>query len=73
MKMYVKMKELGPVGGACAGHAPPRSANEEGVISGRQAFLFLPIFAYFLTKLLFFREIPIFPIFGHFAFIFGIL
>ena len=22
-KMYAKMKELGPVGGACAGHAPP--------------------------------------------------
>ena len=27
MKMYAKMKELGPMGGACAGHAPPRSAN----------------------------------------------
>ena len=25
-KMYAKMKELGPVGGACVGHAP-RSAN----------------------------------------------
>ena len=22
VKMYVKMKELGPIGGACAGHAP---------------------------------------------------
>ena len=27
VKMYAKMKELGPIGGACAGHAPPRSAN----------------------------------------------
>ena len=27
VKMYVKMKELGPIGGACARHAPPRSAN----------------------------------------------
>ena len=27
VKMYVKTKELGPIGGACAGHAPPRSAN----------------------------------------------
>ena len=27
-KMYAKMKELGPVGRACARHAPPRSANE---------------------------------------------
>ena len=26
VKMYTKTKELGPVGGACAGHAPPRSA-----------------------------------------------
>ena len=26
VKMYAKTKELGPVGGACAGHAPPRSA-----------------------------------------------
>ena len=26
-KMHVKMKELGPVGGACAEHVPPRSAN----------------------------------------------
>ena len=26
VEMYAKMKELGPVGGACAGHAPPRSA-----------------------------------------------
>ena len=24
VKMYVKMKELGPIGGACAGHAPPQ-------------------------------------------------
>ena len=23
VKMYAKTKELGPVGGACAGHAPP--------------------------------------------------
>ena len=23
LKMYVKTKELGPVGGVCAGHAPP--------------------------------------------------
>ena len=22
VKMYVKMKELGPIGGACAGHTP---------------------------------------------------
>ena len=22
VKMYAKMKELGPIGGACAGHAP---------------------------------------------------
>ena len=29
VKMYAKMKELGPMGGgaACTGHAPPRSAN----------------------------------------------
>ena len=26
-KMCAKTKESGPVGGACAGHAPPRSAN----------------------------------------------
>ena len=26
VKMYTKTKELGPVGGACAGYAPPRSA-----------------------------------------------
>ena len=26
--LYVKMKELGPLGGARAGRAPPRSANE---------------------------------------------
>ena len=27
--LYVKTKESGPVGGgACAGHAPPKSANE---------------------------------------------
>ena len=25
--LYVKMKEFGPLGGACAGHAPYRSAN----------------------------------------------
>ena len=24
VKMYAKMKELGPIGGACAGHAPPQ-------------------------------------------------
>ena len=29
VKMYAKMKELGPVGGACAG-TPPRSAYEMG-------------------------------------------
>ena len=23
VKMYAKTKELGPIGGACAGHAPP--------------------------------------------------
>ena len=27
VKMYAKTKELGPIGRACAGHAPPRSAN----------------------------------------------
>ena len=27
--LYVKMKELGPLGGAHAGHAPPTSANEK--------------------------------------------
>ena len=29
VKMYAKTKELGPIGGggACARHAPPRSAN----------------------------------------------
>ena len=27
VKMYAKTKELGPVGGACARHAPRRSAN----------------------------------------------
>ena len=26
--LYVKMKESGPLGGACAGHAPSRSAKE---------------------------------------------
>ena len=25
--MYAKMKEFGPIGGACTRHAPPRSAN----------------------------------------------
>ena len=25
--LYVKMKELGPLGGVHTGHAPPRSAN----------------------------------------------
>ena len=30
--LYVKMKELGPLGGARAGHAPPRSANAEYVL-----------------------------------------
>ena len=25
--LHVKMKESGPIGGACAGRAPPRSAN----------------------------------------------
>ena len=28
VKMYAKMKELGPKGGACSGHASPRSAND---------------------------------------------
>ena len=27
VKMYVKTKELGPMGGACSRHAPPTSAN----------------------------------------------
>ena len=27
VKMYAKTKELGPIRGACAGHAPPRSTN----------------------------------------------
>ena len=29
--LYVKMKELGPLGGARAGRAPPRSANDSYV------------------------------------------
>ena len=29
VKMYAKTKELGPIGGACDGHAPPRSANAD--------------------------------------------
>ena len=29
VKMYAKTKELGPVGGACARHAPTRSAYDE--------------------------------------------
>ena len=29
---YVKMKEFGPLGGACAGHAPSRSANVYDVL-----------------------------------------
>ena len=32
VKMYVKMKELGPIGGRALGTPPPRSANDNCII-----------------------------------------
>ena len=45
VKMYAKTKELGPIGGACAGHAPPRSANV------------LPTFIAAISKIVYFMNI----------------